>query len=44
MIIGKCCICGTVKNCGPFLDLIPKHLIEKNIQLCRPMYLTPLKI
>jgi hypothetical protein len=20
MILGKCCICGTVKNCGPYLD------------------------
>jgi hypothetical protein len=22
MIKGKCCICGTVKNCGPFLEKI----------------------
>ena len=22
MIEGKCCICGTVKNCGPFLEKV----------------------
>ena len=26
MIPGKCCICGTVKNCGPFLDKVLKNI------------------
>ena len=26
MIPGKCCICGTVKNCGPFLDKVFKNI------------------
>ena len=26
MIKGKCCICGTVKNCGPFLEKIFKNI------------------
>jgi len=26
MIKGKCCICGTVKNCGPFLDKVFKNI------------------
>ena len=26
MIKGKCCICGTVKNCGPFLEKVFKNI------------------
>lgn len=26
MISGKCCICGTVKNCGPFLNKVFKNI------------------
>ena len=26
MITGKCCICGTVKNCGPFLEKVFKNI------------------
>ena len=26
MIQGKCCICGTVKNCGPFLEKVFKNI------------------
>jgi hypothetical protein len=26
MIPGKCCICGTVKNCGPFLNKVFKNI------------------
>ena len=26
MIEGKCCICGTVKNCGPFLEKVFKNI------------------
>ena len=26
MITGKCCICGTVKNCGPFLERVFKNI------------------
>jgi glycosyltransferase involved in cell wall biosynthesis len=26
MISGKCCICGTVKNCGPYLEKVFKNI------------------
>ena len=26
MIKGKCCICGTVKNCGPYLEKVFKNI------------------
>jgi len=26
MILGKCCICGTVKNCGPFLNNVFQNI------------------
>ena len=26
MISGKCCICGTVKNCAPYLDKVFKNI------------------
>ena len=26
MISGKCCICGTVKNCGPYLNKVFKNI------------------
>ena len=27
MIKGKCCICGTVKNCAPYLEKVFKNIV-----------------
>ena len=35
----KCCICGPVKNCGPYLDKVLQN-IEK-LKLKYPMLITP---
>ena len=31
MINGKCCICGTVRNCGPFLEKVFKNMETNRI-------------